>query len=148
MWQHSCSIYYIQPHSTDGILFRLLQPVNDKDPISNISYCGGLTHTGKAIRCLHDNILTSDGFCQMNTDIDCLDIVIVTDGSSNRPLRYNESCQEMDQIKYKWHGVVNVHVIGIGMMDRKEELECLANSNDSIFSVINLSALEGLVNTC
>ena len=118
-----------------------------KDPISNISYRGGTTHTGKAIRCLHDNILTRDGFCQMNTDVDCLDIVVVTDGLSNGPLRYNESCREMDQIKYKWRGVVNVHAIGIGLRDRIEELECLATSFDSIFSVRKLTALEGLVNT-
>ena len=118
-----------------------------KDPISNISYRGGLTHTGKAIRCLHDNILTSDGFCQMNTDIECLDIVVVTDGHSNGPLHYSESCREMDQIKYKWRGVVNVHAIGIGLGNRIEELECLTNSNDSIFNLSNLIALESLVNT-
>ena len=116
-----------------------------KDPISNISYRGGFTHTGKAIRCLHDNILTRDRFCQMNTDIDCMDIVVVTDGLSKRPLRYSESCRQMDQIKYKWRGVVNVHAIGIGLRDRIEELECLTNSKDSIFSVSNLTALEGLV---
>ena len=51
----------------------------------------------------------------------------------------------MDQIKYKWRGVVNVHAIGIGLRDRKEELECLTHSNDFIFSVSNLTALEGLV---
>ena len=50
----------------------------------------------------------------MNTDIDCLDIVVVTDGSSNEPLRYSESCREMDQINYKWRDVVNVNAIGIG----------------------------------
>ena len=116
-----------------------------KDPISSISYRDGQTHTGKAIRCLHGNILTHDGFCQMNIDIDCLDIVVVTDEISNRPLCYNESCWEMDQIKYKWCGVVNVHAIGIGLMNRIGELECLTNSKDSIFSVSNLTSLEDLV---
>ena len=57
-----------------------------KRPINSINYRGGSTYTGKAIRCLHVNILTHDGFCRMNTDIDCLDIFVVTDGHSNGPL--------------------------------------------------------------
>ena len=50
-------------------------------------------------------------------------------------------------IKYKWHGVVNVHAIGVGLGNWIEELECLTNSKDSIFSLSNLIALESLVNT-
>ena len=116
--------------------------------INGILYRGGSTHTGKAIRCLNDHILSLSGSCQMNAQTDCLDIVVVTDGESNGPLEYPHSCTEMEWIRNNpdWHTMVNVHAIGIGLGDRVEELDCLANSVDSFFSVDDITALETLLN--
>ena len=115
--------------------------------INATRYRGGNTHTGKAIRCLNDNILSKNGSCQMNPHTDCLDIVVVTDGHSNGPLEYPQSCTEMEWIRNNpdWHAMVNIHAIGIGLGDGVEELDCLANSVDSFFSVDDITAFETLL---
>ena len=118
--------------------------------IKNIQYRGGNTHTGLASRCVRDYILNPDTICGrgINISSECLDIIYVTDGMSNGPLKYPETCTEATCLKnhLDWCGRVNTYAIAIGSVNQNE-IDCLTQNNGtSVFNVDDFEGFEKLVN--
>ena len=116
--------------------------------IQGIRYRDGLTHTGRATRCVADYILNPSSGCGIDTSTDCVDIIYVTDGNSNGPLKYPQSCIEATCLKNHpdWCGRVNTYAIAIGGYVNIDEIQCLTkNSEDSVFNVTDVSALQHLI---
>ncbi len=121
-----------------------------RESIRGIRYRGGLTHTGSATRCIKDYILDPNWECGADTSSDCLDVIYVTDGRSNGPLRYPRTCNEVTCLKNHptWCGRVNTYVIAIGSGVNRAEISCMTQNNeDSVFNVADFGALETLVST-
>ena len=117
--------------------------------IKNIKYRDGLTHTGVTTRCVRDYILNPSWGCGVDTSSDCVDVIFVTDGKSNGPLEYPQTCEEVNCLKNhpQWCGRVNTYAIAIGSGVNQDEINCLTrNNDDSIYNVANFAAFEDLVN--
>ena len=118
--------------------------------VGGIRYRGGMTHTGRATRCVSDYILNPSSGCGANTSADCVDIIYITDGHSNGPLRYPQSCNEARCLKNHpiWCGKVNTYAIAIGPHVNRREIQCLTrNDEDSIFNLPSFAELERLINS-
>ena len=117
--------------------------------IKNIHYRAGYTSTGVATRCVREHILNPSGGCGVNTSSDCVDVIFVTDGHSNGPLQYPQTCEEVTCLKNhpQWCGRVNTYAIAIGNGVNQAEVDCLTHHNEeSIYNVTDFSAFEVLVN--
>lgn len=95
--------------------------------IRNIIYRSGLTHTGGAMRCLDQDILSyGSQLCGIEHDINnCFQIVFITDGGSNDP-RLNV-CDEVQHLHLDSR--VTVHAMGIGNNVNNAEINCIRGSN-------------------
>ena len=116
--------------------------------IRNIRYRGGLTYTGVTTRCVRDYVLNPNWGCGVNTSSECLDVIYVTDGQSNGPLRYPQTCNEATCLKNHpdWCGRVNTYAIAIGSGVNQNEIACLTqHDEDSVFNVGNFEEFEQLV---
>ena len=116
--------------------------------IRGIQYRGGLTHTGRTTRCVRDYILDPNSGCGVNTSSECLDIIYITDGQSNGPLRYPHTCTEATCLKNDptWCGKVNMYAIAIGSGVNRNEINCLTQNNeDSVFNVADFAGFGQLV---
>ena len=58
-----------------------------KDAILNVHYQGITTHTGRALKCVGEEVLNRTGICQLPPDIEHIDIVTITDGVHNGPCK-------------------------------------------------------------
>ena len=117
--------------------------------IKNIQYREGLTSTGVATRCVSDQILNPSWGCGVDTSSECVDVIFVTDGQSNGPLSYPQTCEEITCLKNhpQWCGRVNTYAIAIGSGVNQAEVDCLTrHDEDSIYSVANFAEFEALVN--
>ena len=115
--------------------------------IRGIQYRGGGTHTGVASRCVYDYILDPSSDCGADVSSNCLDIIYVTDGQSNGPLRHPQTCEEATCLRNHptWCGKVNTYAIGIGLSNQNE-INCITqNDEDSVFNVDNFSQFEDLI---
>ena len=121
---------------------------NVSSVIKNITFRSGGTRTGPATRCVRDYILDPNSGCGVNTSSECVDIIYITDGHSNGPLRYPQTCTEATCLKnhQPWCGKVNTYAIAIGNGVNQAEIQCLTqNKGDSIFNVANFEAFSQLV---
>lgn len=118
--------------------------------IRGIQYRGGSTHTGVASRCVSDYILDPSSDCGADVSSNCLDIIYVTDGRSNGPLRYPQTCMEATCLRNHpdWCGKVNTYAIAIGSGVNREEINCITqNDEDSVFNVDDFAQFEQLIQT-
>ena len=93
----------------------------------------GLTYTGEAVRCICDELLSTD--CGISEDPSCLDVVFITDGQSNGRLQV---CDEIKCLLRK-RGV-NTYSIGIENFNQAE-LDCISNGSNR-FSVFEFNDFE------
>ena len=123
---------------------------NVASAIRGIQYRGGNTHTGVATRCVQDYVLNPSWGCGVDTSSNCLDIIYVTDGHSNGPLKYPQSCEEATCLKNHptWCGRVNMYAIAIGNNVNEDEINCLTQNNEkSVFNVSDFKEFEDLVSS-
>ena len=116
--------------------------------VRGIRYRSGYTHTGRATRCISDYILNPSSGCGANTSADCVDIIYITDGHSNGPLHYPQSCNEVTCLKNHptWCGKVNTYAMAIGPGVKREEIQCLTRNNeDSIFNLPSFAEFERFI---
>ena len=117
------------------------------DAIKGIEYRAGWTHTGVASRCVSDYILDPSSGCGADVSSNCLDIIYVTDGKSNGPLRYPQTCEEATCLRNHptWCGKVNTYAIAIGSGVNRNEINCITqNDEDSVFNVDSFSQFNQL----
>ena len=127
---------------------------NDKgqiqEAIKNISYHGGWTHTGEAIRCACNNILTIPcGLPRRKNYRKCpapIDVVIITDGKSNGPLN---TCYEAGCFHNQTFYDISTFSIGIGYKYNITELMCLEDvrgddATHNVFDIDDFDQLEEL----
>ena len=104
-------------HSYHKFCFKC--PVNNNEQIQaaikGITYHGGWTHTGEAVKCAYDNILTVPcGLPNNKSYSECpapIDVVIITDGKSNGNLDvceeakclHNHSFYNISRYFFYWH---------------------------------------------
>lgn len=122
---------------------------NLRKAMSSIPYHGGFTHTGRAIQCACDEILTTA--CGLPTEEkykECpapIDVVILTDGRSNGPL---DVCKTAKCLHNQAIYDVNTFAIGVKNFNQAE-LDCIVDQNDlnvkSIFYMDNFKELESLI---
>ena len=122
-----------------------------KEAIKNISYHGGGTHTGEAVKCACDNILTIPcGLPKRRKYRRCpapIDVVIVTDGKSNGNLRV---CEEAKCLHSHPFYDISTFSIGVGINPNEDELNCIEDlDNDDVghifFDVDSIDDLENLI---
>ena len=98
--------------------------------LSSIPYRGGSTHTGRAVKCACEEILTIPcGLPSTNEYQNCpapIDVIIITDGKSNGPL---DVCKEAKCLHQQSLYDVNTFTIGVGNYNRKE-LDCIADQDN------------------
>lgn len=118
--------------------------------ISSIPYHGGSTHTGRALKCTCDEILTTEcGLPSAEKYKECpapIDVVVLTDGRSNGPLDVCETAKCLhDHPLYD----VNTFAIGVDNFDQAE-MDCIVNQNDlnvkNIFYLESFDEFELLIN--
>ena len=122
--------------------------LNVVSAIQGIQYRGGDTHTGFASRCVSDYILNPSSDCGADVSSNCLDIIYITDGQSNGPLQYPQTCEEATCLRNHptWCGKVNTYAIAIGSGVKQEEIDCITqNDEDSVFNVDNFDQFEDLI---
>ena len=98
-----------------------------KDAILNIHHQGSTTHTGRALKCVGEEVLNPTGICELSSDIEHIDIVILTDGRHNGPCT-----DDIESIVNALDGValnVKRYVIGCGNV-HQPGLNELANEGD------------------
>ena len=105
------------------------------DAISEIDYRSGNTHTGGAVQCACDFMLSPD--CGLPPGASCIDVVVITDGLSNGP---RPVCDQV-QCLHDRYGV-ETYAIGIGIANQIE-LDCISNHTSDPF---NLFAFESFAN--
>ena len=119
-----------------------------RNTIRGIQYRGGLTHTGVASRCVYDYILDPSSGCGADVSSNCLDIIYVTDGHSNGPLRHPQTCEEATCLRNHptWCGKVNTYAIAIGSGVNRNEINCITqNDEDSVFNVDDFEQFNNLI---
>jgi len=101
-----------------------------RDAIKSIPYHHGWTHTGKAVKCACEEILTIPcGLPNRNDYQSCpapIDVIVITDGESNGPL---DVCEEAKCLHQQTFYDVNTFTIGVGNYNQ-EELDCIVDQND------------------
>ena len=107
------------------------------DAISQANYRGGLTHTGGAVQCACDSMLSTT--CGLPPGANCVDVVIITDGRSNGPRPVCDRVRCLHD-----HYGVNTFVIGIGSVNQTE-LDCISNDTSdppdpTRFNLFNLNS--------
>ena len=102
--------------------------------MSSITYRGGLTHSGGAARCACDFLLTPS--CGIDPRASCIDVVFITDGHSNDPVR--DVCTEIQCLHNRFG--VNTYAIGI-RNSRQSELECITEASNSM-SIFNYNSFD------
>ena len=116
--------------------------------IKNIQYRGGGTTTGVATRCVRNHILNPSWGCGVDVATECVDVVFITDGQSNGPLKYPQTCEEITCLKNhpEWCGRVNTYAIAIGSGVNRAEIDCLTRHNEeSIYDVPSFAEFEKFV---
>ena len=117
--------------------------------ISSIPYHGGGTHTGRALKCTCDEILsTACGLPNEKEYKECpapIDVVVLTDGHSNGPLDVCEAAKCLHD-----HKLYDINTFSIGMKNYDlVELDCIVNQNDlnvnHIFDVANVTEFSLLI---
>ena len=123
-----------------------------KEAIKNIPYHSGMTHTGEAIKCACDNILTIPcGLPKRKKYRNCpapIDVVVITDGYSNGPL---DVCEEAKCLHNHNFYDISTYSIGVGNYN-ETELLCLENHDDDneghiFFDMDDFDELEKLLQT-
>ena len=98
--------------------------------VASIPYHGGWTHTGRAVKCACDEILTIPcGLPARDEYQRCpapIDVIIITDGKFNGPL---DVCKEAKCLHEQSFYDVNTFTIGVGNYD-KGELDCITDKDD------------------
>lgn len=121
-----------------------------KEAVSSIPYHGGYTHTGRALKCACDEILTTAcGLPSEEKYKECpapIDVVVLTDGRSNGPLDVCATAKCLhDQALYD----INTFAIGVDNFDQAE-LDCIVNQNDlnvnNIFYMSSFDDFSSLIN--
>lgn len=101
-----------------------------KNAVLSIPFHGGATHTGRALKCSCDEILTTAcGLPSEEEYKECpapIDVVVLTDGHSNGPLDVCETAKCLhSQTLYD----INTFAIGVNNFDQAE-LDCIVDQND------------------
>ena len=120
-----------------------------KKAVSSIPFHSGSTHTGRALKCACDEILTTA--CGLPSEQDykeCpapIDVVVLTDGRSNGPLDVCQTAKCLhDQTVYD----INTFAIGVNNFDQAE-LNCIVDQNDlnvdNIFYIDDFTELSTLI---
>ena len=103
---------------------------NIEEAIKSIPYHGGGTHTGEAVKCACDNILTIPcGLPKRRKYRRCpapIDVVIITDGHSNGNL---DVCEEAKCLHNHPFYDISTYSIGVGAQN-DEELDCIEDPNN------------------
>ena len=105
-----------------------------KDATSNITYRGGLTYSAGAARCACDFLLTPS--CGIDPRASCIDVVFITDGRSNDPVR--DVCTEIKCLHNRFG--VNTYAIGIRNYIQSE-LDCITEASNSM-SIFNYNTFD------
>ena len=104
-----------------------------KRAIQSIHYRGGATHTGEAVQCAFENILTEH--CGLPQDAECISIVFFTDGMSNGD---TDVCSVIKELKDKRE--FESYSVGIGGHTNKDGLKCIASDQRHAFQYPNFDA--------
>ena len=122
-----------------------------EEAIKSIPYHGGWTHTGEAVKCACDNILTIPcGLPKRKEYRKCpapIDVVIITDGKSNGDL---DVCEEVKCFGSHNFYDISTFSIGIGNTPDTDELKCIQdldqdNTGHIFFDIENFEELEELI---
>ena len=137
-------------HSYHEFCFKC--PVNNNEQIQaaikGITYHSGWTHTGEAVKCACDNILTVPcGLPNNKSYSECpapIDVVIITDGKSNGNL---DVCEEAKCLHN--HSFYNISTFSIGIGNyNTAELNCIEDGDDDnghVFDFDDFNELEELI---
>ena len=110
--------------------------------IANATYRSGATHSGKAARCVCNELINIQkcGLFQSS----CIDVVFITDGHSNGPL---EVCQEVKCLHNNQYRTINTYAIGINNYDRAE-IQCISkySSKETVFSFESFDKFQQYLN--
>ena len=111
-----------------------------KAAILNIHHQSRSTHTGRALKCVGEEVVKPTGICQLSSDIEHIDIVTLTDGRHNGPCTNN-----IQSIVNALDGTalnVKRYVIGYGNV-LQSGLNALASQGD-MFHVFYITPLNTL----
>ena len=112
------------------------------DAIKNIEYVGGSTSTGVSAKCVYENLFDQTFRCGIHSSSKCIDVVFITDGNSNGPLKYPNVCEQVDCLRsHPTYGpLVKVYAIAVGDDVRQKEIDCIAGDDqESVFKVQNFT---------
>ena len=133
-------------HVYHEFCFNCYDKAKINEAIKSIPYHGGGTHTGRAVKCACEEILTIPcGLPTRNEYQRCpapIDVIIITDGRSNGPL---DVCKQAKCLHQQSFYDVNTFTIGVGNYEEKE-LDCIIDKNDlnvnHIFNMEDFDELE------
>ena len=98
-----------------------------KSAIASIKYRGGLTHTGRTLKCTCEEILTAScGLPSEDEYRNCpapIDVIVITDGHSNGPL---DVCEQAKCLHNHPFYDINTFTIGVKNYNQKE-LDCIVD---------------------
>ena len=102
--------------------------------ISQVNYRSGASHTGGAIQCACDFMLSPD--CGLPPGANCIDVVVITDAQSNGPRPVCDQVQCLHD-----HYGVNTYAIGIENANQNE-LNCISDdsSDPARFNLFNFDS--------
>ena len=104
-----------------------------RNAINQANYRSGSTHTGGAVQCACDFMLSTT--CGLPPDASCIDVVVITDGHSNGP---RPVCHQVRCLHNRYG--VNTFAIGIGNADQNE-LDCISDYSDPTrFNLFNFDS--------
>ena len=109
--------------------------------INRADYRGGSTHTGGAVQCACDFMLSTG--CGLPIDASCIDVFIITDGQSNGP---RPVCDHVRCLHNRYG--VNTKAIGIGTVNQ-DELDCISEylidpTRSNMFYVASFDELQSI----
>ena len=122
-----------------------------EEAIKNIPFRGGSTHTGEAVKCACDNILTVPcGLPKRRKYRRCpapIDVVVITDGKSNGAFNV---CEEAKCFGNHSFYDISTFSIGVGNTTAANELKCIQNldqddSGHIFFDIESFDELEELI---
>ena len=113
-----------------------------RQAIANTVYHGGATHSGKAAKCVCNELLNYQkcGLFRLS----CIDVVFITDGYSNGPCNV---CEEVKCLHNHPHRIINTYAIGIKNY-RESEIRCISkySSSETVFSFESFDEFEEYMN--
>ena len=123
---------------------------NLKEAVSSIPFHSGTTHTGRALKCACDEILsTKCGLPSEEYYKNCsapIDVVVITDGHSNGPL---DVCETAKCLRKQDVYDVNTFAIGVDNFDQTE-MDCIVDKKDynahNIFYVDDFTEFQKIIN--